>query len=456
MNNSSPTFTVVGHPNKGKSSIVATLAQTDAIEISQRSGTTEQAHVYEITTPQGNLRLIDTPGFQRPYKALQWLKSHADNASSRAKTVEQFIHNETCMRLFPDEVALLTPIVNGSVIIYVVDGSRPYGAEYEFEMEILRWTGQPSMALINPIENEDHIHEWQDALNQYFKRVKIFNPMTAEFEKQVELLSIFAHLDDRWHTQLINIGNGLTERRKQKIAQCVAILEQLLLDVCYYSVEQKTINEEQASSITPGLKGQWEYWIKKREQDAFDGVLRIYQHHRSTLNIDQLALPPDLFDQDKWYLWGLNKKQLIAASALAGAMTGATIDAATAGHSFMLGAIGGGLLGAGGSFFASDKIADVSIKGMKVGGNTAIYGPVRHKNFPYVILGRFIFFQQQVSSLNHANRSAVNVTATDFQGHIEQLQKSDRKELAVACARLAKQQTVKNLDGILMTLMNIG
>ena len=52
---------------------------------------------------------------------------------------------------FPDECELLRPIVEGAGILYVVDGSVPYGPEYEAEMEILRWTGRPSMAVINPI-----------------------------------------------------------------------------------------------------------------------------------------------------------------------------------------------------------------------------------------------------------------------------------------------------------------
>ena len=35
-----PRFAVVGHPNKGKSSIVATLAEDDAVQISPLPGTT--------------------------------------------------------------------------------------------------------------------------------------------------------------------------------------------------------------------------------------------------------------------------------------------------------------------------------------------------------------------------------------------------------------------------------
>ena len=37
---SHPVFAIVGHPNKGKSSIVATLAEDDDVAISPRPGTT--------------------------------------------------------------------------------------------------------------------------------------------------------------------------------------------------------------------------------------------------------------------------------------------------------------------------------------------------------------------------------------------------------------------------------
>ena len=52
---------------------------------------------------------------------------------------------------FEAEVALLAPLGEGAGVIYVVDGAVPYGPEYEAEMEILRWSGRPSLAVINPI-----------------------------------------------------------------------------------------------------------------------------------------------------------------------------------------------------------------------------------------------------------------------------------------------------------------
>ncbi|MBT8448980.1 MAG: 50S ribosome-binding GTPase, partial [Gammaproteobacteria bacterium] len=184
-------FAVVGHPNKGKSSIVSTLSRNDSIEISARSGTTTEADCYEVTVLDTGYKLYDTPGFQRPRQVLNWIKSRAENASERPQAVKEFVNNAEAARAFPDEVQLLKPIIDGASILYVVDCSNPYGPEYEMEMEILRWCGQPRMALINPITNTDYLKDWQDALGQYFNLVQVFNPIKANLDNQIELMDAF-------------------------------------------------------------------------------------------------------------------------------------------------------------------------------------------------------------------------------------------------------------------------
>ena len=59
-----PAFAVVGHPNKGKSSIVSTIAQNDAIAISPRSGTT-RAYTAVPVTDEERERLLDESGFPK-------------------------------------------------------------------------------------------------------------------------------------------------------------------------------------------------------------------------------------------------------------------------------------------------------------------------------------------------------------------------------------------------------
>ena len=164
-----PTFAVVGHPNKGKSSIVSTLAQDDSVRIAPEPGTTARCRRYPMRV-DGRVQyvLVDTPGFQRARRALQWMRERETSADLHRAVVEDFVREHRDTGRFDDECELLAPILEGAGILYVVDGSVPYGPEYEAEMEILRWTGEPSMALINPIGGGDHIPAWRAALEQYF------------------------------------------------------------------------------------------------------------------------------------------------------------------------------------------------------------------------------------------------------------------------------------------------
>ena len=86
-----PIFAVVGHPNKGKSSIVATLAQNDSVEISGQSGTTKECLQLDVEIGQASYRLIDTPGFHRPTRVLAWLQAQASTAEKRAYAVRKFL-----------------------------------------------------------------------------------------------------------------------------------------------------------------------------------------------------------------------------------------------------------------------------------------------------------------------------------------------------------------------------
>lgn len=445
-------FAVVGHPNKGKSSIVSTLARNDDIKISHQSGTTSHANAVSVETARSGYRLIDTPGFQRPVKVLAWLKNHAASADQRAGAVMAFTKDMDCQKRFPDEIELLTPLVSGAAILYVVDGSRPYGAEYEAEMEILRWTGQPSMALINPIESSAHVEAWSNALTQYFKTVRVFNPMKADFEKQIELLSTFAHLKPEWSETINLVTEDLITARLNQKGRCAVILARLLEDMCLYQTSQKVLNKSQGAAIQTVLAKTYQHWMRDREQKSMQELFAIYAHFHADLSIDVLTLPPDLFDYEQWYAWGLNKQQLAVAGAVAGATTGAAADVMVAGQSFMLGAIGGGLLGFGSAWLGANKLVDAKIKGLPLGGYEACYGPIKNKNFPYVIIGRFIYLYQQVSQRNHAVRKTIEINNTALNSQIELLENSARKDLHRACDKLTRQKPVENLTALLLPL----
>ena len=447
-----PVFAVVGHPNKGKSSIVATLAHDDSVAISAQSGTTQVSEDLIVSIGAANYTLIDTPGFQRPVRVLTWLEQHAETAAQRQAAVRKFVHDPECQQNFPDEVQLLTPIVDGAAILYVVDGSRPYGPEYETEMEILRWTGQPSMALINPIENESHIDSWTRALSQYFKIVKVFNPLQADFDKQLAILEAFSNLKDEWKPAISALIFESRKHRADQQTQSVALLARLLTELCSYEVTGRVLNKEQARALQPAMEKQYFSSIRKTEADAIDELKRIYSYRHLDSEISELSIDDDLFDTEKWIIWGLNKKQLAIAATMAGATAGAIVDAGLAGHSLLMGAIGGGLIAGGSAWFGADRLAEYKIKGLPIGGYEVRQGPIQNRNFPYVILGRYFAISQALRNRNHARRDLLKIEQGDLSARLESMAGSEKRALHTAFGRLSRQRYVENLAEILTPL----
>ena len=448
----SPEFAVVGHPNKGKSSIVATLAQDDSVAISSRSGTTQFAESIDVKVGDSQYTLIDTPGFQRPTKVLHWLQQYADSADKRQAAVARFVADIDCQQQFPDEVELLTPIMNGAAILYVVDGSRPYGSEYESEMEILRWTGQASMALINPIENEDFVEHWNQALGQYFKVVRVFNAIQADAEKQRSVLEAFSIIKQEWHDEIKRLINEYQRVREKQQQQAARLLASLLTRLCFHQVSQKVITKSQAQQLKPVLNSRYINEMKVIERTCLDELKQLYHYRYLDSELYDLPLEDNLFDTEKWILWGLNRKRLAAAAAMAGAATGAGLDVVLGGSSLMLGTVGGGLLAGGSAWFAADQIADFKIKGLPIGGYEAHQGPINNRNFPYVVIGRFLFLEQALRNRTHAQRDKIVIKEGELTDRIASLESSTQRDLHKAMDRLRQQKSVDDLARVLKPL----
>jgi GTPase Era involved in 16S rRNA processing len=448
-----PVFAVVGHPNKGKSSIVATLAQDDSVAISAQSGTTRVAETIQVEIGSSRFALVDTPGFQRPARVLQWLEQHADSAEQRQDAVRKFVEDPDCWKQFPDEVELLRPIVGGAAILYVVDGSRPYGSEYEAEMEILRWTGQASMALINPIANEQHIASWQQALSQYFKVVKVFNAVQADFEKQMSILEAFSLLREDWREAISTLIDNYKKQRTQQSRQSVSILAGLLTDMCAYQVSQKVLSREQAKQLQPVLEKQFYSRLGQRERQAHEALRDLYHYHN--LDIKRSALPTEdnLFDTEKWIIWGLNRRQLLVAATMAGAATGAVVDLGLAGHSLFMGAITGGLIAGGSAWFGADRLADFKVSGLPMGGHEARQGPMKNRNFPYVLLSRYLFLHEALQQRTHARRDSLHLEEGDLSSRIDSLTAEQQKALHRHMEKLSQQQPTETLETALEPLL---
>ena len=62
---------------------------------------------------------------------------------------------------FVAECRLLEPVINGAGLIYVVDGSLPVTDMHRCEMEILRLTAAPRLAIINCTGAGEYSGQWK-------------------------------------------------------------------------------------------------------------------------------------------------------------------------------------------------------------------------------------------------------------------------------------------------------
>lgn len=414
-----PTFAVVGRPNKGKSSIVATLARDESVFIDARAGSTREARSFPMQVDGETLYvLVDTPGIQRARAVLDWLQTHSADASSRPATVRRFVEEHRGDPRFHDECELLQPIVEGAGIIYVVDGSVPFGADYEPEMEILRWAGRPSLALINPIDNADFAQQWSAGLGQYFRTVRLFDAQRAEHAKQLELLELFGHLDPDWREALGRAVALLRAERSNQHRGAGLLISALISDALGWQVSQRVPRGLPLEPVQALLFQRYQAHLVERERQCRRQVEELFNYSSLARSEDGLALEEsELFNTDNWYLWGLDRRSLAAVATSVGAVVGGSaglvVDGATGGLLGGLGTLVSGALGAAGSGIAAlryaNEIGEITVQGIPTGGKLISYGPARNLNFPFVLLGRALLHHQLLCSRTHADRSPLKL-----------------------------------------------
>ncbi len=409
---SEPVFAVVGHPNKGKSSLVAALAEDDSVAIGPAPGTTVKARRFPMRLDGETLyTLVDTPGFQRARAALEWLEGEGASAAERPLAVARFVDRHAGVERFEAECELLAPIVAGAGILYVVDGAVPYSPEYDAEMEILRWTGQPSIAVINPIGGGAHVEDWSRALGQYFRVVRELDARDAPFDKRLQVLSAFGELAEAWREPLARAVAALRAARAHARREAAHAMAALVADALDLKVERRVAADADPRAARPGLERRYRERLREREQTCRAQVQALYRHERIERREAELeAIEEDLFAADTWLLFGLSRADLAKAGAAAGALAGLGIDAATAGTSLFLGAAIGALVGGAASWLGADALAEMKIERLPLGVRVARYGPSRNPNLPFVLLGRARAHHRLLAGRSHAHREPLDLS----------------------------------------------
>jgi len=446
---SAPVLAVVGRVNKGKSSVIATLAEDDRVPVAAEPGTTTRlVHYPVVVDDQILLTLVDTPGFEQAPAVLACLRATNPAAHERADRIRAFLESDEGD--FPEERTLLRPLMEGAVVLYVVDGTRPYRENYASEMEILRWTGRPSMALINRIGDGDHFEAWRRALDQYFKVVRPFDAHSASFEERIALLQTFRELDVEGASAFDAAIEGLKAERARREDVVADIVVELLADALSHAIE---VGEEETRDPKK-LEDEFHEDLRRMEREARRRVEKTYLQHRVRFEPgSEMARPvfgEDLFARRTWTDLGLSWSQILGLYASSGAVAGGLVDAGVGGASFMTGSLIGGVIGAGVGLARLERrfAKATSTEGLTGrarrafgAGKRVQVGPLDHPNFPFVLLERAGLHHDEVRSRAHG-RSAAAEGESGFSTEVRAPWFDDaklRRSIDKAARRLRKQ-----------------
>jgi hypothetical protein len=399
-----PVFAIVGHPNEGKSSVVSTLSEDDSVAITPTPGTTVECRTYPVTIDgEEIIRFVDTPGFQSPKTALNWFKRYA---GPEQDPVRAFIAEHENIPEFKDECELLAPIARGAGIIYVVDGSRPVRSDDRAEMEILRMTGRPRMAVINAKTEEDAwLDPWKHEFRKHFNMVRVFNAHHAAYGERIDLLTSLKSIDQDWEQALERVIDAFKQdwdRRNTRTSQLIA---EMLESCLTYTAVETYARESEVLSAKKRLIDKYRKDIEQLEREVHQQIKKRFKH-----NIFDYELPPrsivkeDLFDKRTWQVLGLTSKQLALASAIAGGVAGGVIDMAHAGLSFGVFTAIGGLVGAGAALLGGARMAKAKVVGLKLGGFQIQIGPNENIQFMFVLLDRAFIYYSHIINWAHGRR----------------------------------------------------
>jgi len=417
-----PTFAVVGRVNTGKTSVLATLLEIDdneIVRISPTPGETTRCQIHKVVFGGKEcVRFIDTPGFSRPIEALKVIRSLHQEGAPHLQALEQFVREAG--EEFGDEKRLLEPLLEGAGVLYVVDPSKPLRDDFLAEMEILRWTGKPRLALMNRRSAEPGPDEeaWRSSLGGAFNLVRTFDAHQARYEERLRLLQALLEIEERHRGSLeetLSLVEDEWQRRREEAAEVIiGFFEEALTLRAEATLEERDLTLPSRRARKAELLEK-EYFEKlaELERRCFASLLKIYRHHllKADSNIDAF-LNIDLQSDETWSKWGLKRGQLALVSALTGAAGGFAVDAATGGLTHGAGTVIGGLVGGTAAWFKGGSLPDLRITlsgGIKLGtgeGKTLTMGPPKNPNFPWVLLDGILSRYQQMLARAHGRRDA--------------------------------------------------
>jgi GTP-binding protein EngB required for normal cell division len=415
-----PTFVVIGQPNEGKTTVLATLTENDTAEIGPIPGNTQRCVRYPYKVDDRDIFFFyDTPGFQRPGKMLEWFSEQDDNAPDLAKRfLAEFAHD----KVFQAECEILKPIVNGAAVLYIADASRRVGKADRQALEILRKCGNPRIGIINSRDKaKAHFEEWKQFMRKDFNHCREFNGHRASFRDRKELLEAVGAVVSEWSAPMKGVLAALVSDWDARLAQVADMIIDLLIKVL--TAQEKVIVQKpgEEDHAKKKAKGKLEEKIRDFERSCRRKILKVFKHSEDHWRPSKLE-KMDLFSDETWELFGLSKLQLAFVAGIVGGSVGAVIGfkidvlalGSTGGLGTAIGAGIGGIVGGVVAWCGADQAVDfkvplalrLTLGRKKFGGRTSIAKIKSESNLPWVLINRSLTYAEEASHWAHGKNAA--------------------------------------------------
>ncbi len=393
-----PEFVIVGPLNEGKSAVVSTLAEDDSVRITAYPGETIAHEIFQVIFDHEEIiRFKDTPGLRNPEKTLAWIENYrgADECMLKA-----YLETHAGYPDLEGDVELLKSIVQAAGIIYVVDGSRPVRNVDRMEMEILRLTGQPRMAIINCKGNETrHLGEWKREFLKTLNTFRVFNAHKATYAERIELLENLRSIDQDLRPALAKVVSAFKEDWQQRNDLTAEIICDLIEDCLMYSITRNLTEDTDEAALRKDLREDYNRAIEEMEKDGHRKIRKLFKHNIFNYVLPTHTIPDDaLLTEKTWQFLGLTPKQLIVAVKMAGGPIGAVLERAAARRTFGAFTPIGRLLGAG------KRLAGMKWARLNLGGQQIKVGPTKNIQCTYVLLDRALIFYAHIIDWAHGRR----------------------------------------------------